>query len=860
MQVIPSLINDKPKKIGKFIPLDILCEKRVNAFHIPNQNRIEKNIYMNNKLFMSCFDFVIVKIKTCSTLSSYKLIDFHISILYSREYDEYYDLSIEFFSRIEGTYKYMFFEVQLNTVHKIISDKSPKINFIACYILDNEFNDPNMLINYAISALKSDDRYLSYQIKNIILARYIYGELINPEKYSILAVVQEKDNSIKNALITFSVESSSRLIFLADVSFLDDIDNKPISNEIPLDIELEMRILSKNNFKIKDKNKFLDLKSSDLLLEFIEKKICSSKVLKDFKFNKSYINSIEKRKNSLNDYEYMIEFLKQAHNFEFILFHVCVNAVSNNFKLSDIKCFRLEKLESFSKDDEKLVAEALLTLEEEHELRSVIFISKMASITKISHYYSFVNIFNVKKKENETGYLLFYKRIDSIAIASSFIKSSNINDDGLIPINPNLYRDRNEILLTDKSVLKSSKKIQLALKFIEEKNILNELAYNNNLIDLIHSAKIKYEQSKDYIELLFITVHKDDRCFFIEINLICQDYSLSNFTDLQYKLIKLEKSPLIEIKENLLNKKYLQVMLDRFDKEKWNILKGALICDLNQQYMLKKGKKLQLRNFGATSFRFKKDGDTKYGFMTFLRKSSEVFPVCFYEMNEKFKFIDHNHPIIDHDLKNFKGKYLLNCQFLTINSSNLNSIGPDCNYSVILFPQSKSTFKLTEKYNDLIISKLKENIKTLESTKMDSLLSFLKSYNGAYEIVSYLSLIHNDELIITELCLGVKDMLENKFELNSMYSFMLKPIELNDNQKYELIKNIIWANSLNKLYKNIIITKVRNFTELKKSSCLTSIHLIEFKTNVSKSEYSLLYGVSNTGKIMVLKQISVLNK
>ena len=153
-----------------------------------------------------------------------------------------------------------------------------------------------------------------------------------------------------------------------------------------------------------------------------------------------------------------------------------------------------------------------------------------------------------------------------------------------------------------------------------------------------------------------------------------------------------------------------------------------------------------------------------------------------------------------------------------------------------------------------------KNIKTLESTKMDSLLSFLKSYNGAYEIVSYLSLIHNDELIITELCLGVKDMLENKFELNSMYSFMLKPIELNDNQKYELIKNIIWANSLNKLYTNIIITKVRNFTELKKSSCLTSIHLIEFKTNVSKSEYSLLYGVSNTGKIMVLKQISVLNK
>ena len=426
---IPFSINQNPNQIGKPIAIDILLDKRTINYQVGDLLRLEKSIYENNKLFMSSFDYIVAKLKACSVLNSYKLMNCNISILYCREYEESYDLNIEFFSRIEGTDHYMYFEVETNTICKYITDKTPKIFFLTCYKLIDEYHNPNSLINFAISALKSEEKYCSYDVKNILLARYInIGDLINPENYSILMLVENENRCLNKALITFTIEKSSRQIFLADFSFelSYNLDHE-FTNEILLDIKTDIKNdLSRNNFKLKVKKKFLDNKSSDNLIDFVDKKIASSKVLKEFHLEKLYFNTIEVRKNALNNTDFIIEFFKQSRNFEFLYFQVCVNLTNSVYKLYDINCFRLLKIDFNAIAEESIVSESILTLEEEYKLLSIESLFKLSSAKLVNQVYScYLNIINVNRNLKESGYLLFCKRNNNIAVASVFIKVLN---------------------------------------------------------------------------------------------------------------------------------------------------------------------------------------------------------------------------------------------------------------------------------------------------------------------------------------------------------------------------------------------------------------------------------------------------
>ena len=869
----------KKQNIGNFIDLDISWDTRRQQEGNSQFSNIDPSIYQCNNLYMNALNYVLAKLHSCLLLKKYNFVDPKISLFYSRENKNDYDIVIEFFSQIAGTTQFLFFEAEVNILSKFNNKEVPRIYFISCCKLVDEHFNQNLILNYSNQALKSSEKFKIYSVSNIILARYInIKELMNPEHFSVVAIIQDEFLRQKKAIFTFSIDEISRHAAIANFALTEDLNinvDIEFKNEIELDIDSSSIPENFNNkFEFKDKKKFLDNKSTDILLEFIEKKIASLNVLNSFNFEKGlFINSILKRKNGNNNYDVKIEFFKQnsMKKGEFLLFYAHINVCNNIFKFYSMKCFKLAEI-AVKIEHKNLISEALLTLEDEYKLFSINSLNCLVKNNFINDekYSCEINVIN-SKNECEAGFLLFYKKQNNIPVASTFIKSQIDQNN-----NSNKFINDYDIFAKDNynnyncqcisyPMLIQSEHVILALKFVENNKLLSEIKYNKNLIDLIAQVKLQIDPfvGNVMMTLIFITARKDGKIYVYQVKLNCEKNVYSGIVNFNCRNI--DNYCIIEKKNITISEKEFQIIFDKYILEKQANLKGSVTTDILSCYSIY-GENLLIKQHFSVKFRYMSNLNTlKFGLLTFSKDYLNYIPVNLYDLDEKLNFIDDYLLRINNEIIDSKDDILLDIKFNNVLKNNNEIIDENSKFSIIkLTETSKIIFNLSEIYHSLIQTKLKEKYNSLEfqSQNVLNLFSYMKKYeNGNQELICFISMkIKFEELIITELSMDLNDMLNKKVDIKSIFSVILKTVSDNEFPHFQLLVNILWATAHNKDYKEIMILKVKKSLKMKNKSYFKSVYFIHFKSLINCKEYTFMYGETQNKEIIILKQITMVPK
>jgi len=851
--------DQRIKFVGKNVSLDIKLDQ------IPNEKgaspqKLDRITYENNQLFISSFDFLLAKLKSCSTLTNFKLLDSYISLLYCSELSNSYNLIFCFFTQLEGDCDYLYFEAEINTMYKYLTNENPKIYKLSCYRIVDEFKDTDSLKNKVILALSSEEKYRNLQVKNIISAKYIYGDLMNPENFVVICQVINNENVTKTASVTITNDFKSNKFYIANFKYINyNCYSNEIKDEILLDIEIFPELNQNNdNFKLKETKKFLDNKSTDSLLQFIEKKLSSSNLLRKYKLDKRmYINSVEKRENSQNNNDFIIEFFKKTNSNDFILFNVKVNVISKNYKLNRIRSFLLSNIDLITDYELEIVKESLLTLDEEYHLVKLISAKRLTHCPTSSEeiYSCYLTVKNQINNKEESGHLLIYKRIGSIATASAFIKDENTISYGCgfsVLNECNYMYGHNTIVLSDYFVISQSQDIKSAIKYITEQKLLKDVFYKKELIELVSAIELTFQQSsgKVIMTLIFITLNKDKKCYLNHVKLQC---SMKNNV-IAFEHLKNEKLPFTKLmKKDIKSTDFQNVIDQSYNAKHWEVLRSVIcteIIDSFYQY-----NKLFFNNHYAVKFIYMKDDSVRFGLLTYSEDGVNTFPVCFYEMKNEEDYIDYSLLNVNKEIYDFQGNQLLEIVF-----NNVLNILPDPkgDFNVIHFPLSKMSNNNNETLKENIRNRLKEKFKTIEFQNNDvkTLFSLIKYYeNGVQELISYHTFkIKFEEIIICELTQSVSDYLNKLFELKGYSCYLLKAVEEKDYPSFQEISNVLWANTY-KDYKKIIITKLRNYVRNSGKGYLKCIYYIEFKHYDSEGQYSFMYGRNNDSEVIWLKEV-----
>jgi hypothetical protein len=845
--------------VGKNVFLDIILDQ-IPFEQGASLQKLERIAYENNPLFVSTFDYLLAKLKSCSALSNFKLLDSNISLLYCSELSNSYNLVFCFFTQLEGDCDYLYFEAEINTIYKYLTNDNPKILKLSCYRIEDEYKDKDSLKNKVILALNNEAKYRILQVKNIISAKYINGKLMNPENFVVKCQVLNSENVTKTASITMTNDSISHNCFVGNFEYIDyNCYSNETKDEIFLDIEIfPEHNQSNDNFKLKETKKFLDNKSTDSLLQFIEKKIFSSNLLRKYNLDKRmYINSVEKRENSQNNNDFILEFFKKTNCNEFILFNVKVNVVSKNYKLNRIRSFLLSNIDLITNNELETVKESLLTLDEEYQLVKLISVKRLihSSLSSKEVYSCYLTVNNQIKNNEETGFLLIYKRLDSIATASAFIKDEITisNGCGFSVINESNYMfGQNTIVLSDYYVISQSQDIKSAIKYITEQKLLKDVYYKKELIELVSAIELTFQQSSGNVlmKLIFISLNKDKTCFFNLVKLLC---SMKNNV-IAFENIKNHKLPFYRLKKQDINLTNFQNVIDQsYHAKSWESLRSVICTEIIDSFS--HYNKFFFNNHYAVKFMYMKDDAVRFGLLTYSEEGVNIFPVCFYEMKNEEEFIDYSLLNVNKEVYDFQGNHLLEIVFNNV----LNILPePKGDFNVIHFPYSKMSTNNNETLKENIRYRLKEKFKTIEFQNNDvkTLFSLIKYYeNGVQELISYLTFnIKFEEIIICELTQSVSDYLNKLFELKGYSCFLLKAVKENDYPSFQEISNVLWANTY-KDYKKIIITKVRSYERSSGKGYLKCIYYIEFKHYDSEGEYSFMYGTTSSREVIMLKDV-----
>jgi len=210
--------------------------------------------YYSSSILTQTTERLLNALRNSNSLVGLNLSDPLISAVYTRDWDNSWDILIEFFLQVKGTSNFYFFEAELNTSQKYKTDAfSPKIYKSVCFQILEEVDQPETLTRIADSSLKSFEmgKYSLYEVVNVISARklFVYS-FLNPEHYIISCYIRDSYLNQYIALLSVSIEEDTNDAIPANVEIINSsIDFYEVSNSLSYEIFSPEKVKSSPHFK-----------------------------------------------------------------------------------------------------------------------------------------------------------------------------------------------------------------------------------------------------------------------------------------------------------------------------------------------------------------------------------------------------------------------------------------------------------------------------------------------------------------------------------------------------------------------------------------------------------------------------------
>jgi hypothetical protein len=210
--------------------------------------------YYSSSILTQTTEHLLNALRNSNSLNGLNLSDPLISGVYTKDWDKSWDILIEFFLQVKGTSNFYFFEAELNTSQKAITQAfSPKIYKCTCFQILEEVDIPETLTRIADSSLKSFEfgKYSLYEVVNVISARKLFEyKFLNPEHYIISCYISDSYHNQYIALLSVSIEEDTNEAIPANVEIINSyIDFFEVSNNLSYEIFSPEKVKGSPHFK-----------------------------------------------------------------------------------------------------------------------------------------------------------------------------------------------------------------------------------------------------------------------------------------------------------------------------------------------------------------------------------------------------------------------------------------------------------------------------------------------------------------------------------------------------------------------------------------------------------------------------------
>ena len=298
-------INKKVKnQKGQKVSInDIIWDQRPDHHNNPSSLiEISKELLNSNSLYKITFDNMVQSINKSAILKKMNISEPKISFIYSRKWNDSIDLVINFFCKINSTTEFLFFEADLNTGSLTIERIKPKIYFIFCYKIVDEFSNPDYLISVANSAL-SFSCMKEYSVVKVVTARCLFMDVLsNPESFVVNCIINDLNNVPQKAILAYTIEDDSHRIGLALMEL--ESSTKPLKNGDKIEEKVtEKRGIPEKNIQvtIKDSENLFKIAPENCYEIFTPNKLLNSKHMKSALAFMSNLIEVLKFNNKIED-------------------------------------------------------------------------------------------------------------------------------------------------------------------------------------------------------------------------------------------------------------------------------------------------------------------------------------------------------------------------------------------------------------------------------------------------------------------------------------------------------------------------------------------------------------------------------